>query len=224
MGEYHGLINEMRLVDHESYYKYFHMTPTRFDNLLSLVGPLITRQTTIMRAPVSAGERLAVTIRYLVTGDSMQTISFSYRLGHSTVCGIIDDTCSAIWEALSPEYLRTPANSDEWRQISDGFESTWNFPHCVGAIDGKHIMIQAPHNCISIIKARTALSSWLCVILIIASHFSILAIMVATAMVECWPTLGLVRLWKEVRCICLILILSVGIWCLIILLVMPPSH
>ena len=147
MGEYHGLINEMRLFDHESYYKYFHMTPTRFDSLLSLVGPLITRQTTLMRAPVSAGERLAVTICYLETGDSMQTISFSYRLGHSTVCSIIDDTCDAIWKALSPEYLRTPANSDEWRRISDGFESTWNFPHCVGATDGKHIMIQAPHNC-----------------------------------------------------------------------------
>ena len=77
----------------------------------------------------------------------MQTISFSYRLGHSTVCSIIDDTCDAIWKVLSPEYLHTPASSDEWRRISDGFESTWNFPHCVGAIDGKHIMIQAPHNC-----------------------------------------------------------------------------
>ena len=78
MGEYHALISEMRLVDHESFYRYFHMTPQRFDNLLSLVGPLITRQATVMRSPISAGERLAVTIRYLVTGDAMQTISFSF--------------------------------------------------------------------------------------------------------------------------------------------------
>ena len=75
----------------------------RFDNLLSSVGPWLTHQTTSTRNSVSPGERLAVTLRYLVTGDSMQTISFSYRLGHSTVCAIIDSTCAALWEALSPE-------------------------------------------------------------------------------------------------------------------------
>ena len=118
-----------------------------------------------MRSPVSASERLAVTIRYLVTGDSMQTISFSYRLGHSTVCYIIGSTCAAIWEALSPEYLCSSKNSDNWRRIREGFESTWNFPHCVGAIDGKSIQV---HHTLTT-KARTALFLWLCVMLIIAS-------------------------------------------------------
>ena len=42
-GEYHSLILEMRLGDHESFYRYFHMTPQRFSHLLSLVGPSITR-------------------------------------------------------------------------------------------------------------------------------------------------------------------------------------
>ena len=50
------------------------------------------------------------TLRYLVTGDAMRTISFSYRLGHSTVSCIIEETCQAIWDALSPEFLRAPLN------------------------------------------------------------------------------------------------------------------
>ena len=33
-GEYHALIREMRVVDHTSFYRYFHMTPDRFDDLL----------------------------------------------------------------------------------------------------------------------------------------------------------------------------------------------
>ena len=113
----------MRLRDHESYFKYFRMTPSRFDHLLSLVGPAIIRQETNFRKPVSPGERLAVTIRYLATGDSMQTIAFSFRLGHSTVCEIIDDTCDAIWKAVSVDYLRTPSTKQEWKRISEGFNT-----------------------------------------------------------------------------------------------------
>lgn len=30
--------------------------------------------------------------------------------------------------------------------MSKDFETTWNFPHCVGAVDGKHIVLQCPIN------------------------------------------------------------------------------
>ena len=122
------------------------MPTERFAHLLSLVGPAITRQTTSFRQPIEADERLAIILRYLVTSDSMQTISFSYRVGHSTVCGIIDSTCDALWNVLSREYLRRPSTPEDWIKISEGFHQLWNFPHCLGAVDGKHIMMQAPAN------------------------------------------------------------------------------
>jgi hypothetical protein len=76
----------------------------------------------------------------------MQTISFSYRLGHSTVCKAISETCKAIWQALQPLYLKPPTRDVEWKRISEDFYQLWNFPNCVGAIDGKHVNIQAPPN------------------------------------------------------------------------------
>lgn len=31
-----------------------------------------------------------------------------------------------------------------YKIVADGFHQRWNFPNCVGAIDGKHITINAP--------------------------------------------------------------------------------
>ena len=77
----------------------------------------------------------------------MQTVSFSYRVGHTTVAKIIHKTCTAIWDALMPVYLTAPSTEKAWKKISDDVFSLWNFPHCIGAIDGKHVVIQAPPSC-----------------------------------------------------------------------------
>lgn len=43
-------------------------------------------------------------------------------------------------------FLQIPRSEQEWLQISNGFNLKWNFPHCIGAIDGKHVQIEAPEN------------------------------------------------------------------------------
>lgn len=37
-----------------------------------------------------------------------------------------------------------PSNKDECKNVSVAFDENWNFPHCLGSIDGKHIVLQAP--------------------------------------------------------------------------------
>nr|CAI5825561.1 unnamed protein product [Callosobruchus analis] len=43
--------------------------------------------------------------------------------------------------------ILVPATEDEWKKIERGFNTRWNIPGAHGAIDGKHICIQAPPDC-----------------------------------------------------------------------------
>jgi hypothetical protein len=76
----------------------------------------------------------------------MISLSYLFRVGHKTVSTIIRETCMAIWEELQPLYLRRPDTIEEYKSIADEYNKIWNFPHCVGAIDGKHVNIQVIHN------------------------------------------------------------------------------
>ena len=117
------------------------MSPTTYEELLAFVAPIIVKQRTIMKDPVSPSERLAVTLRFLVTGDAQCTIAASYRISDSTISRIISEMCTAIWYSLKERnFLHVPS---EWKSIAKELENTWDFPH---AIDGKQIIMQAPHN------------------------------------------------------------------------------
>ena len=39
-----------------------------------------------------------------------------------------------------------PSTEAEYERIAEDFEAKWQFPHCVGAVDGKHILINPPPN------------------------------------------------------------------------------
>ena len=122
------------------------MSPESFQYLLNVVGPTISKQDTRLRRSISAAERLCLAIHFLAYGSSQQSLSFCYRIGKSTISGIICETCLAIWNSLKEQYLRPPKSPDDWKRIAADFKEIWNLPHCVGAIDGKHVAIKSPIN------------------------------------------------------------------------------
>ena len=130
-GEFHQLVMDMKLCDHELFYKQFRMSPGKMEELLGWVAPKIMKDSS-KREAVGAEERLCVTLRYLATGDAQCTIAASYRMSPTTVGRIVAETTIAIWETLSEHgFLKCQTTKEEWLLISEAFEAKWNFPHCV---------------------------------------------------------------------------------------------
>ena len=89
------------------------MSPEKFQHLLALVKPHIEKKDTNFRKSIPPAERLALTLRYLATGDSQQSLSFSFRIGKATVSKILAETCQAIYDVLKETYLSPPQSKEE---------------------------------------------------------------------------------------------------------------
>lgn len=140
-GDFNHLFQEMK-DDPHMFFRYTRMSVCVFNQLLKIMRPFLTK--TNHRALIPE-QRLAVTLRYLATGDQVLSIALAYRIGESTARNIIKETCDLLVKVLAPIYLQAPT-TEKWLEICHGFWRDWNFPNCCGAVDGKHIQIQAPPN------------------------------------------------------------------------------
>lgn len=49
-----------------------------------------------------------MTYRFLATGETFRSLSFSFRMGRTSVARIIKETCYAILKELKPDYVKMP--------------------------------------------------------------------------------------------------------------------
>ena len=143
-GEWYRIIQRMSLINSERHHQYFRMSVAKFDDLVRRVSPHIQHGSNHVH-PISTEERLAITLRYLAHGHSHQSMAASFLLGVSTVGEIVREVCKALWLALKDEFVAFPTGA-QWSRLKAEFWDDWNFPNCVGAIDGKHVQIKAPVN------------------------------------------------------------------------------
>ncbi|XP_071085428.1 putative nuclease HARBI1 [Haliotis cracherodii] len=122
------------------------MEPRMFDEILQRVSPRILRRNTNYRESLDPGLKLAVTLRYLATGDKYPSLQYQYRVSRSTISVFVPEVCRAIREEYKNEVVQCPRNSNEWKTVADDFKNRWNVPHACGAIDGKHVTLRCPPN------------------------------------------------------------------------------
>ncbi|XP_070390950.1 uncharacterized protein [Dermacentor albipictus] len=120
------------------------MTPPKFNELHKLVKRDLVKSF-LCREPLCSEERLAITLRYLSSGSAIMQIAMNFRVVPSTCRVVIHHTCKVLWRHLQSLYLPEPELA-QWQNIAEKFSRRWNFPNCIGAVDGKHIQIKAPPN------------------------------------------------------------------------------
>ncbi|XP_055522961.1 uncharacterized protein LOC129717141 [Wyeomyia smithii] len=126
-GFYVKLLSELLTESPRLYKNFIRMSKKDFDYVLKLVGPLISKQGTYMRNSIPAGERLALTLRFLATGDSFMSLRYLFRIPETTISRIIPKVLDAIWKVLKPLYMKVPSTEREWKAISTSLMITGIF-------------------------------------------------------------------------------------------------
>ncbi|XP_045467036.1 uncharacterized protein LOC123675638 [Harmonia axyridis] len=140
----HGEFSLNKELCDERFINYFRLNREEFKEVHTLIQPIIHSEGCNAQKPIGTEEKLEVFLRYLASGDSYKSIAHSYRMGDRTVSKIVNEVSRAIWKTIQPMYLPQPTE-EMWISIASDFETIWNFPHCVGAIEGKHVVIKKPN-------------------------------------------------------------------------------
>ena len=107
----------------------FRMDVTDLENILAKISDITSPKERLgVTNPVQAGERLALTLRFLATGETFQSLSFQYRISLNVVSYIVKGCCKAIVERMTSNFIKVPSTEAEWLDIFKRFEERRNFP------------------------------------------------------------------------------------------------
>ena len=59
---------------------------------------LMSMKKNAVGAPIPPGERLAIALTFLATGESQATLRHYFKIKKAIVCGIVEEVCETIWK------------------------------------------------------------------------------------------------------------------------------
>lgn len=97
----HNLLNILVSESGYDQFKNFtRMTKNDFEFLLNLITPKIMKKDTTFRRAISPRDRLALTLRFLATGDSYSSLQYLFKVSKASISHIVPEVCQAIVEVL----------------------------------------------------------------------------------------------------------------------------
>ena len=120
------------------------MLTTSFYSLCEFLCPHIERQNTRMREPIEVERQVALTLYYLSDEGHMRKTANSFGLSRSSVSITVRKVCQVITGHLGALFIRLSTTEEEVEEKTRNFFTHFQFPQCLGAVDGTHINIKQP--------------------------------------------------------------------------------
>lgn len=86
----------LREMDYLHVQNFTRMTASDFEEILNLVGPVIMKTDTRLRKAIPAKNRLALTLRFLASGDSFTSLQYLFKISKQSISLIVAETCKAL--------------------------------------------------------------------------------------------------------------------------------
>jgi hypothetical protein len=112
-------MQELERESHGDFTNYMRMEPRMFHELLLRVTPRLTKQDTNYRRALEPGLKLAITLRYMASGNDYHSLSFSFRVPHNTISGMVKEVSAAIVAEYEGEVFDFPTTPQRWREVND---------------------------------------------------------------------------------------------------------
>ena len=95
-----NLLSTLKLEDSMGFRNFTRLTPSDFEELIQLLGRTIEKRESRCRETIPPSLRLAVTLRFLASGESFTSLMYTFRISKQSISQIVPKVCEAILQSL----------------------------------------------------------------------------------------------------------------------------
>ena len=118
-GAFHCLLKDLTS-DPEHFLNYQRLDLATFEQLVEKLNPILKKKDTCMRDAITPSAQLAVTLRFLATGESYTSLQYQFRINKGILSLIIPKVCKELSVVLC-DVISCPNTANEWLEISNCF-------------------------------------------------------------------------------------------------------